>query len=48
MAQTNLPTEKKQSHGHGEQICGCQGEGEEVGLTGMLGLVDGNYGIWSG
>ena len=24
MAQKNLSTEKKQIHGHGEQICGCQ------------------------
>ena len=24
MAQMNLSTEKKQTHGHGEQICGCQ------------------------
>ena len=23
----NLPTEKKQTHGLGEQTCGCQGEG---------------------
>ena len=21
----NLPTEKKETHGHGEQTCGCQG-----------------------
>ena len=21
----NLPTEQKQTHGHGEQTCGCQG-----------------------
>ena len=30
MAQTNLSTEKKQTHGHGEQTCGCQGEGGRV------------------
>ena len=24
MAQVNLPTEKKQTHGHGEETCGCQ------------------------
>ena len=23
----NLSTEKKQTHGHGEQTCGCQGGG---------------------
>ena len=27
MAQINLSTEKKQSHGHGEKTCGCQGGG---------------------
>ena len=31
MAQMNLSTEKKQTHGHGEQTCGCQGAGEGVG-----------------
>ena len=46
MAQMNLPTENKQTHGHGEQTCGCQ-EGEAVGCTGSLGLVDANYCIWS-
>ena len=28
-AQMNLSTEKKQTHGLGEQICGCQGEGRK-------------------
>ena len=27
MAQMNLSTEKKQTHGQGEQTCGCQGGG---------------------
>ena len=45
MAKMNLSTEKKQTHGHGEQICGCQWEGG--GWTGSLGLVDANYCIWS-
>ena len=27
MAQMNLSTEKKQTHGYGEQTCGCQGGG---------------------
>ena len=27
MAQMNLSTEKKHTHGHGEQSCGCQGRG---------------------
>ena len=48
MAQMNLSTEKKQTHGHGEQNYSCQGEGEGVGWTVSLGLVDANYCIWSG
>ena len=27
-AQMNISTEKKQTHGYGEQTCGCQREGE--------------------
>ena len=42
----NLSTEKKQTHGLGEQTCGCPGEG--VGWTGNFGLVDANYCTWSG
>jgi len=42
----NLPTEKKQTHGLGEQTCGCQVE--EVGWIGSLGLVDANYYILNG
>ena len=48
-------TEKKETHGHGEQTCGCRGGGrgsgrewEGVGLTENWGLVDANYSIWSG
>ena len=26
MEQTNLSAEQRQTHGHGEQTCGCQGE----------------------
>ena len=48
MAQMNLPTEKKQTHGHREQTCGCQEGGGGVGGTGSLGLVDANYRFWSG
>ena len=47
MVQTSLSTEKKQTHGQGEETSGCQGEGEGVGGTGNLGL-DANYCIWSG
>ena len=44
MAQMILFVKQKQTHGHGEQTCGCQGEGrEEVGWTGGLGLVDATY-----
>ena len=32
MAQMNLPTEKKQTHGLGEQTCGCQGGGGGSGM----------------
>jgi len=28
----NLSTEQKQSHGHREEICGCQGKGGESGM----------------
>ena len=46
MAQTNLSTEKKQTHGLGKQT--CEREGDGVGWTGSLGLGDANYCIWSG
>ena len=45
MAQMNLFTENKQTHGHGEQTCGFQ-EGE--GGRGSLELVAENYCIWNG
>ena len=49
MAQMNLPTGKKQTHGHGEWTCGCQGGGGGSGWTGgSLGLVDANCCVWSG
>ena len=41
---TNEPCHRKETHGLGEQTCGCQWEG--VGWTGSLGLIDANY--WSG
>ena len=43
MAQMNLSTEKKQTHGHGEQTCGCQGEGKGMRCAVNLGLVE----IWT-
>ena len=30
MAQMNLSTEQKQTHGHTGQTCGCQGEGSKI------------------
>ena len=39
MSQMNLPTKQKQTPGHREQTCGCQG----VGQTGRTGLVGANY-----
>ena len=36
----NLSKKQKQSHRHGEQICGCQ---EGGGGTGSVGVVDANY-----
>ena len=43
IAQMYLSTETKETLGHGEWSYGCQGEGELVGCTGILGLVDANY-----
>ena len=43
----NLSTEKKQSHGHGEQTCGCPGEGGGSVMDGSSGLVSVNYCIWN-
>ena len=40
----NLATEKKQTYGHGEQICGCQGAGRG---SGSFELVGANYCIWN-
>ena len=39
MAQMNLSTEEKQTHGLEEQTCRCQG-GEGGRWTGSLGLAD--------
>ena len=38
MTQVNLPTEKKQTHGHGEQTCGCQRGGEGRGIDWEFGV----------
>ena len=44
----NEPFHRKETHGLGEQTCGCQGEEEGVGWTGHLGLIHANYCIWNG
>ena len=36
--QMNLSTEKKQTHRHGEQTCGCQGEGGGSGMDVEFGV----------
>ena len=42
--QMNLPTKQRETHGHREQICGCQGgEGLGKGGVGSLGLAGANY-----
>ena len=38
MAQINLSTEKKQTHGLGEQICGCQGGWGRSGMDWEFGF----------
>ena len=40
MAQMNLSTEKEQTHGCGEQTCGCQGGEGESGTDWEFGVVD--------
>ena len=47
MAQMNLSTEKKLMDLENRLVV-AKGEGEGVGWTGSLGLVDANYCIWSG
>ena len=45
MVQMNLYIRKlKQTHGYGKETCGfAKTEGEGLGGTGILGLVDANY-----
>ena len=40
---TNKPFHRKETHGLGEQTCGCQGEGEGMGWIESLGLIDANF-----
>ena len=46
MALMRLSTEKKLMDLENKQTCFTEGEG--VGWTGSLVLIDTNYGIWSG
>jgi len=43
MAPMNLPTEQKQIQDVEKRLVVAKGEGEGVGWTGSLGLVDANY-----
>ena len=47
MAQNNLSTEKKLMDSE-NRLMVIKGEGEGVGWTGKMGLIDTNYCIWSG
>ena len=38
MAQVNLSTEKKHTHGHAEQTCGCQVGGGGSGINWEFGV----------
>ena len=44
----NAPFHRKETHGPGQQTCGCLGKGEGVGWTGSLGLMDANYCLLNG
>ena len=44
---TNKPFHRKETHGLGEQTCGCQGGGEGAGWTGNLGLIEANHCFWN-
>jgi len=46
-AQTNLSTEKKLKDLE-NRLAVAKGKEEGVGWTGSLGLIDADYGIWSG
>ena len=44
---TNKPFHRRETHGVGEQICGCQGGGGGSGWTRNLGLINVNYCPWN-
>ena len=45
---SNKPFHRKETHGLGEEICGCQGDREGVGWPGDVGLIDSNCCLWNG
>ena len=45
---TKEPFHRKENHGLGEQTVVAKGEGEGVGWTGNLELIDANYCLWKG
>ena len=45
---TNESFHGKETHGLGEHTVVAKGEGEGVGWTGSLELIDANYCLWSG
>ena len=47
MAQMNLSTEKKIMDLENRLVV-AKGEGDGVGWTGNLGLIDANYSLWNG
>ena len=44
---TNVTFQRKETHGLGEQTCGCQGGGGGNGVVGELGVNDSNYCLWN-
>ena len=48
MTQRKLSSEKKQTHGHGKQPCGCQGAGVGSGMDWEFRVSNANYITWSG
>ena len=48
MAQMNLSTEKKIMDMENSRLVVAKREGEGVGWTGNLGLIDANYYLWNG
>ena len=45
---TNEHFHRKESHGNGEQTCGCQGEEGGSGMAWESGLIDADYCLWNG